>query len=250
MRTAGVEFVQRLIEQGAGLSTILLKRVRELSREFAPLGCDPEVSRVADFFALVAVAGEMASEYEITGWLQGESTNAALTCFSAWLEQRGTHGSREEIEALRQVRITIQRYGDRFDWLRRASKADDHKPNNLDRIGFKRPVNAKGEEIAPVDGSVLGSGDAWAFEYLIQRESFVEHFCKGREFEFVARLLRDRGYTKVDKGKLTSKQRIPGAGVGAVSCIVIRGDQLFADSEDRSNGEASDCDERGEAMLM
>ena len=43
-------------------------------------------------FALVAVAGELATEFGILPWDKGDATKAADICFAAWLDERGHLG--------------------------------------------------------------------------------------------------------------------------------------------------------------
>jgi putative DNA primase/helicase len=74
---------------------------------------DGQASRVRDRFAMIATAGEYASEIGVTGWPAGEATKAAKICFSAWQTPRavGNHESRTAIEA---VRTFIQVHANRF----------------------------------------------------------------------------------------------------------------------------------------
>lgn len=76
-----------------------------------PSGADGQVSRVADRFALVAAAGELATAHSITGWTQGEATRAALRCFGDWLQERGGIGSSEVTEARARISETIEVHG-------------------------------------------------------------------------------------------------------------------------------------------
>jgi putative DNA primase/helicase len=48
------------------------------------------VPRAALRFALVAAAGEIATELRLTGWKKGESFRAAKECFASWMEHRKT----------------------------------------------------------------------------------------------------------------------------------------------------------------
>ena len=41
-------------------------------------------------FALVAAAGEIATELKLTGWKKGEAFRAAKKCFASWMEHRKT----------------------------------------------------------------------------------------------------------------------------------------------------------------
>jgi putative DNA primase/helicase len=49
-----------------------------------------EIRRVLDAFALIAVAGEMATEFGLTGWTQGMASDAIKTIAQRWLDGRGT----------------------------------------------------------------------------------------------------------------------------------------------------------------
>ena len=101
---------------------------------------------MAAYFALVGVAGEMATDAGLTGWPVGESERAATTCFNAWLATRGGIGNGEVTAMLRQVRRFLENDGDgRFTMWHRA--ADDHAPKTLQRAGVRRMVNADGEPI-------------------------------------------------------------------------------------------------------
>ena len=47
------------------------------------------MQRVADKFALIGAAGELATELGLTGWFRGEAESAARQCFASWCEARG-----------------------------------------------------------------------------------------------------------------------------------------------------------------
>ncbi len=68
-----------------------------------------EVHRVVARFAVVAAAGELASEAGITGWPSGEATTAARACFHAWLARRGGSGSKDKGRLLEHVRGIFER---------------------------------------------------------------------------------------------------------------------------------------------
>ena len=70
-----------------------------------------QVRSVARRFALVAVAGELATKAGITGWPQGEAMRAAQVMFSAWLKERGTTGASEDERAKRQLAAFLSRHG-------------------------------------------------------------------------------------------------------------------------------------------
>jgi putative DNA primase/helicase len=57
------------------------KAIRDLQAQFVkrhvPPGASGEVSRAAQRFSLIGAAGELATTAGITGWMEGESANAA-----------------------------------------------------------------------------------------------------------------------------------------------------------------------------
>ena len=72
---------------------------------------DGQQRRGAARLALIAMAGELATGYGITGWVEGEATNAALDALQQWKELRG-RGPSEHGQILTQVGEFIERHGD------------------------------------------------------------------------------------------------------------------------------------------
>jgi putative DNA primase/helicase len=98
---------------------------------------------VSEFFSLVAAGGELATAAGVTGWADGEATEAATTCFNDWLSSRGTAGDIEHDRMLALLPDFIQVNGDsRFAWAHRAM--DDHAPKTINQAGFKRMVSKAG----------------------------------------------------------------------------------------------------------
>ena len=94
-------------EKGVDLSTRL---VEVLTQFEAPDGQERRAARV---LAVAALAGELATEFGITGWVAGDSTRAAVQAFRQWQSQRGAAGhSAEHIGILQAVSDFIDRCGD------------------------------------------------------------------------------------------------------------------------------------------
>jgi putative DNA primase/helicase len=155
---------------------------RYFSSTVVPAGADGQVKRVADRFAIVAAAGELATHWGITGWDKWEAANAAKRCFNDWLEQRGGTGSQEDQQALEQVRAFFQIHGS----SRFASNAGDVIHN---RAGFIQTTN----------------GDR---RYLVFPKVFKQEVCRGLDPQRVARLLADAGHLITDGQHLTKKVRL------------------------------------------
>src|SRR5262249_44624104 len=76
-----------------------------------PDGVSGEVFRAVQRFAVIAAAGELATCIGITGWAEGEATEAAARCLASWIENRGTTGDGETESAIRQVRTFLEAHG-------------------------------------------------------------------------------------------------------------------------------------------
>lgn len=79
------------------------KAVRELTQHFMKSVADysGQIRRVAERFALVAAAGELAADWRIVPWELGEATLSAKACFKAWLDDRDPTGDERIIEMVR-----------------------------------------------------------------------------------------------------------------------------------------------------
>lgn len=136
---ASREFIRALVpnlaDWRAGIETL-----RKTFLEAAvPAGADGQVRRVADRFALVAAAGEVATSLGITGWPEGEALASVQRCWTDWLTERGGHGSSEVSDARARLRRIVEVDGhSRFlPWF--------HDPRTVIRtntLGYvKRPVD-------------------------------------------------------------------------------------------------------------
>ncbi|WP_297367329.1 DUF927 domain-containing protein [Acidocella sp.] len=167
-----------------------------------------QVRSVARRFALVAVAGELATEGGVTGWAAGEAEEAAGRMFRAWLAARGSTGAREDMQAVDQLRAFMGAHGvSRFErWDR-----------------DKRP-NAEGEvvaEAAPVERVSVQHRAGWRrwieeddgrgyWRYYVTREAMGEALA-GLDFRAAVKVLAEAGHITRDKdGKSTVLRRPPG----------------------------------------
>ncbi len=142
-----------------------------------------QARRVADRFALVGAAGELATKWGITGWQTGEAMRAARLCFEAWLARRGGEGNQEDQAALAAVREFLRRYGESsFTDMGRPANKDDHAPIRSDRSGYR-------EHEASTD----------SVHYYIFNEVWRARVCKGFDHAAVGRMLVKRGYVEAGK---------------------------------------------------
>jgi putative DNA primase/helicase len=79
-------------------------------REFAAEGEDGQVRRVGGRFALLALAGELAIDYGVVPWREGDAIVAASEMFRVWRKDRPS-GNQEPHQILDAVRSFIERHG-------------------------------------------------------------------------------------------------------------------------------------------
>lgn len=171
-----------------------------------------QARRVADRFALVAMGGELATQWGLTGWDRGAALAAAGTCYKAWLAGRGGEGNQEEANMLNQVREFFERHGDgAFDLWHRIG--DDRSPRTADAAGVRRWLQLDGAAITKA-GQIEESSDGAEFqtEYFVYEGPWRNRVCKGLDYKAVNALLSKLGILKHNKGRYQSKQRIPGRG--------------------------------------
>ena len=126
---AGRAFLERLTHDGQDFAAYL-EQIKA-----APLfaATDGQHKRVAARFALIALAGELATEYGLTGWQEGDATDAATHGFKAWQSTRG-QGNDERRQIIERVSGFIERHGDG-----RFSPAEPSGHDTLrDRAGWYR----------------------------------------------------------------------------------------------------------------
>jgi putative DNA primase/helicase len=106
---AGRAFLEKLTRDNRDFCAFL-ERIKGL-REFSVKGSEGQEKRAAARFALIALAGELATEYGITGWSPGDAIKAAALGFKVWRASRGD-GNSERIQVLDRLRDFIDRHGD------------------------------------------------------------------------------------------------------------------------------------------
>ena len=138
--SAGRAWLEYLTANTDGLARLLRERMDKAEAALVPEAALGQVQRVGRRFALVAVAGELATEAGLTGWPVGTATAAAHRCLNAWIEARpGGTGLSEGAQMLRQMRGWFALHGEaRFtDWSRAD---DDHAPKTMNRAGWRKPI--------------------------------------------------------------------------------------------------------------
>lgn len=180
------EFLSVLVHNREEIEELIHNTCEEFIKLNVLPNASGEVYRVASRFALVGIAGMIASLYGVTGWETGEALRAADELFHIWLANRGTTGASDIEIAINQVRSFIEVHG--------ASRFQSIEEQNLkinNRAGYKRLV---GEET----------------QYLVFAETFKREVCKGLDYSMVAKLLAERGYldTEQNSDRLTIRYKV------------------------------------------
>jgi putative DNA primase/helicase len=207
--TAAPAFIEWLIAHQEGLPAKLRSMVDGIACQMIPESAAGQVHRVGGRFALVAAAGELATQAGITGWPEGEATRAARQCFEAWMKQRGGLGNAEQYQMLAQVRNFLQLHGaGRFTSWDRAE--DHHAPDKSYRAGYRRSVGSD----ADLEGKVT--------VYYIFIDVFDKEVCQGFDPTAVKRLLLGAEHLEptTDKAgnfeRYARRERLPYMGITSV----------------------------------
>ncbi|HEI8689078.1 TPA: DUF927 domain-containing protein [Proteus mirabilis] len=172
--------------------------LKEYTTKLMPENAGNQVGRAITRFALVAMAGEMATRAGITGWKEGEAFISAKKCLSAWMKERGHTANQEDMTALEQVSDFISRHQfSRFaDWYDEYSR-----PASM--MGFRRVEKDTGNGESSITFYVLPT--AW------------KEICKGFDARKVVRLCVEKGWLETGKdGKTQTSIRLPEIGVKRV----------------------------------
>ncbi len=175
--------------------------VRNKVKDEQPSG---QVWRVCERFALIGVAGELATVNGITGWPIGEAIREAEVCFDDWLRERGSTTNSEAPAMVEAVRSFIAKHEEgRFTDLDATDPATINRPTH-NRAGWRRKS---------------GTGS----EYLIDPGTFRTEICQGFDHLAVTRVLVKRGYLEAasegGKTRFTTKVSISGIGKPRVYII-------------------------------
>lgn len=205
-------FLDKLTRNADDLAEELRKAQKLFEAQHLTEDASGQARRVADRFALVAMGGELATQWGLTGWEPGEALTAAGSCYRAWLAGRGGEGSQEETNMLNQVREFFERHGDgAFDLWHRLG--DDRSPRTADSAGVRRWIQLDGSPITKA-GQIEESSEGAEFqtEFFVFEGPWRNRVCKGLDYKAVNALLSKRGILRHNKGRFQSKQRIPGKG--------------------------------------
>jgi uncharacterized protein (DUF927 family) len=138
----------------------------------------------ARYFAMIAAAGELATNEGLTGWQSGESIDACRIMFDNWVSNFGT-GNKEENNIISHVRKFIELHGaSRFESIN-----SDGNERIINRVGFARAVT---------DGN--------GYEYLVTPETFEKELLAGYNQRKAIKALLSAGMLIQDKDGASSQR--------------------------------------------
>jgi putative DNA primase/helicase len=173
--------------------------IEALIADVVPEGSSGQTRRVARRFATVAVAGELATQFGLTGWSEEEAYAAVKACFESWLSGYGS-GNREDSLIETHARLYLE--------MHRSSRFQQ-----CDSDGTERIANQAG----------YWKDDGGQKLFLVTPEVFKKEVAAGFNQTTVARVLKEKGMLITDAGRHDRTMRIPAAGPGSkrVYCMVI-----------------------------
>lgn len=113
---AGPAFVEHLMPKTGRTDAFagFMAKFRENCVKDIDASSDGQVSRVLGRFAVVALAGELATKFGLTGWQPGHATNAAHELFAIWFRERDAPTRAAISEAVERTRSHVSHNLDRF----------------------------------------------------------------------------------------------------------------------------------------
>ena len=204
---AVLEFTKVLADGAAELPAHIVREMGLITQAcLQGEASEGQAHRVCERFALIAIAGELASANGVTGWQAGEALRAVRRCFTEWLACRGSSTNAEPATMIEAVRSFISRHEEaRFTDLD-LEQGPVHRvtPN---RAGWRRKV-----------GKVS--------EYLIDPSVFRSEVCAGLDVTAVCKVLAAANCletaTEGGKHRYNVKRRIAGEGHRRVYVVTAK----------------------------
>jgi uncharacterized protein (DUF927 family) len=190
--TAGIEFIKQLTEKLKDPAFIeaLRTQINSLSQRLIPIGAHStsQLNRVAKRFAVVAAAGELATQMGLTGWQEGDATSSVTKIFNSFLKNKEPDIPKEQ-EIIDCAKKFFQDNKDNFIPIKNAATSQ-----NGSVIGYKE-VNRQEETI-----------------FYLPTEVFAEKICPGQPQKLLKEVLVQSGLMiKPEQGYAANKS-IPGHG--------------------------------------
>lgn len=220
---AGISFLQQVVADFEGARD-QARALRDIYADNIAHGCGGQAQRVAKLFGLMAAAGDLAAQWGIVPWREGEAGKAATRCFKDWLAERGGSGAWELSAGIAHVRRFIELHGSS-----RFAPWHDTAKTVYERVGFVRTISETGADMVGDAAAAFGSNGGGRVVYYILPEGWKE-ICKGHDPQAIAKELWKRGaLSRGSDGKFSIATRLPGHGVSR--CYVLHAERLYGEDE-------------------
>lgn len=196
---AGREFLARFVPKASAAREELARKVKDFAEQLckAVKSDNGQVRRMAQKIALIAIAGELATAFGITGWGPKVAEDAAIIAFAGIIRQRGGTGDHEVEFGVRAVCEFIERgLMSRFVETRTSILLSS--------------VSGEGRSHQPIIQKIAGHiielvvGKAKERIFAFTTEGF-EEACGGAASKDVAKELVRRKLLVADEGHFTKK---------------------------------------------
>ena len=196
----GPAFVEQILKETD--PDYFYRRFAEVREGFNSEG--PQAGRVADRFAIIGLAGELATTYGILPWEEGTAANASRQLFREWIARVGD-GNAEDRQILSALSDFIAMHGDsRFSNI----AAELPNPGSKHRAGYFEIEDKKRL-------------------YLFNRASLTEAAAGYGRDRVIRTLETYNVLAKTDSGRRQKNYRLPGG--GSTRFFVIDPDKLDAE---------------------
>ncbi|MBR1734750.1 MAG: DUF927 domain-containing protein [Alphaproteobacteria bacterium] len=176
--TAFPAFIRAIISDYDDVRSFYKHEMERAKKEFLPLRATGQYIRAFKTFATCGIGGILATKYGITAWNGVDIMATIMKCFSSWLESRDGTGSQEDKQALTQIRLFFEKYGDtRFQQLSDDIPTTERIP--YERAGYRTYLR----------GGVV---------FYVFKSYFEEVIARGLDLKQVKNLLRDLGILETD----------------------------------------------------
>lgn len=185
---AGAAWLQYLTSDKVKVTEIANRLLDEYAQVLIGQYKQGHIIRVANYFALVAVSGEMATIAGITGWKSGTAIRSVQNIFNHWIGNFEQVGDYEDEEILNQVRTFFTLHGSSRFELINTEFSEQTKVFN--RMGF---VKVEADER----------------QFYVYPEIFKQEICKSLNSKVVAKVLKKYGWIDCDGKLMTKVKRLP-----------------------------------------
>ena len=190
----GLKWLDYLTQDKNKAKTLATKLNNEFKESLKTNSQHGHLQRVADFFALIATAGEMATQAGITNWKNGTALHAIQVVYNDWLAKFQFVGNYEEKQILTQVKSFFEANSNsRFELINPPLNSMGYEPVQkiINRVGY-----------------IKNDRDGHR-KFLVYPQQFRTEIAKGFNHKKVQKLIKKYGWLDCDTGIYQKNERLP-----------------------------------------